>query len=320
MLISAIRDILTGVRISALTLQLTSYGGRFAFWSDVDGREPGIWRLRERLFVGDATAFGSRRVGAGGAWLPSALSGANWGPRDSQFCVMHSRGGLAVTGMSRASDGDSLYPSRPATIGGAFFAIANARTNSSAWAGYFDIQFERGVYGYGQEIAIKNKGADRASTPYFPTTGTYGIWMNTGDDSYGGAAANPNNTGFALGRGSNGNTWNRGVVIFGDALTRDGFGRGRAISLGRYHHISWYDPGNHEAFYITSGVQTGGKGSAIIALDDAIYVFNGSGATMFKLKFLAGGKSTINGRWPTASDGLEAGDLWNNNGVLTVVA
>lgn len=282
----------------------------------MDRQEPGIWRLRERLFVGDATEFGSRRAGPGGAWLPNAAAGASWGPRDSQVAVMSTRGGIAIAGLSRVSDNDAV-PTSAAAIGLAGFTIANSGGTRSGWGLYSDVQFESGSYGYGIEIAVKNKGANQTSTPYFPTTGTYGIWLNTGDNSYGGIATNPANTAIAI--GAHATTWNRGVVFFGNGLTRDGFNRGRAISLGYYHHISWYDEGNHEAFWITSGVQTSGKGSSITALDDAIYVFNGAGATMFKLKFLARGKSTINGQWPTAADGLEAGDLWNNNGVLTIV-
>lgn len=271
---------------TAQTLQAYPYGS--GFWSDVDGSSS-VWRLTNRLFVGDAVYQDNTRVGAVTApgWIANATVGANWAVRDSQLASMHQRGGLAVTGLSRSSDGDST-PSGPATIGVAGFTIGDTSGVRSCWAMYADVQFVTGTNAYGMELAIKNASATSGTpsasgtagfeaTPDFQTTGIVGLWMNTGDDSYGPAHTNPNNTAIQIGQGVNGNTWNRGLIVFGNALNRDTFGRGRAIGLGHLHHISWYDGSNHEAFYITSAVTSSGKGSSITANDFILQFFNQGG-------------------------------------------
>lgn len=267
---------------SSQLLRAYPYGD--GFWQDVDGTSS-IWRFKQRVFIGDAVYQDNTRVGAvpSPGWIPNAAAGANWAIRDSQFAVMQSRGGLAVTGMSRASDADGVS-SQPAAIGVSGFVIANSATGHSGWAGYFDVQYESGATGYGLEIAVKNKGANLDSSPDLANTGTVGIWMNCGDPSYGGAPANPNNAAIQIGSGVSGNTWNRGVVFFNSGLTRDGFGRGRAISLGLLHHVSWYDGNNNEAFYITSGVTAAGQGMSMLIINNVLVYQNQNGNRVFAVQ------------------------------------
>ena len=266
---------------------LTSTGLGSGFWSDVDGSSS-IWRFTQRLFIGGAVSQNSTRVGAQPApgFIANANIGANWAVRDSQFAVMQTRGGIAISGLSRNSDGDGIAGGHPATIGVAGYAIADTNSSSSSWAFYGDLQFQpttASFYGYGMEMAVKNKSENKETTPDFATSGTFGFWINTGDDSYGGAHTNPNNTAILIGRGVNGNTWNRGLTFLNDGLTQDGFGRGRAISLGKKHHISWYDGSNHEAFYITSNVDTAGDGMSMFVSDNLVTYQNQNGDPVARL-------------------------------------
>ncbi len=269
-----------GGLINFPTQSILNAGGA-GFWSDVDG-SASIWRFTRRMFVAQATLQDGTRVGSCG-YIPNAAAGANWAVRDSQFAVMDDRGSMAVTGITRASDGDD-QTAHPASIGVSGFVIADSANGKSGWGGYFDVQYVSGATGYGIEIAVKNTTATNlAATADNAVTGTVGIWLDTGDDSYGPVHNAPNNSAIQIGRGASGNTWNRGLVVFNNALTPDAFGRGRAISLGKLHHISWYDGNNNEAFYITSGVVTSGKGSSILALDSAFYFQNQSGVALAQM-------------------------------------
>jgi hypothetical protein len=222
---------------------LTAEPAQGGFWS-TDPSAPRIFRMRDRVFVGDAAEFPADRANTNPTWIPNSTVGANWIVRDSQLAVMQDRGGIAVAGLSRTSDGDATA-SQPATIGVSGAVIINTANAKSGWGMYSDVQFESGVYGYGIEIAVKNKGANATSTPYFATTGTYGIWLpGGGDASYGGAPTNPNNTAIAIGKNST--TWNAGIVFFADGLTgTDGVtGYGTAIELAKGHLIRWRTPNN----------------------------------------------------------------------------
>lgn len=272
-------------------VDVTNSGIGTGFWSDVDGSSS-VWRFARRMFVGNATTQNDTRVGST-TIIPNATVGANWAVRDSQFAAGQDRGGLAVTGVTRVSDGDNVA-SGPASIGIAGFVICDTAGVRSGWAGYLDVQFQTGHFGYGLEMAIKNKSgvtgtasaggtAAFESTPDFLTTGTIGIYMNTGDDSYGGAHNAPNNCAIQISSGTNGNSWNRGIIFSETALNRDVNGRGRAISLGMGHHISWYDGSNHEGFYIVSDVVTSGRGAQMIITDNVWNFQDQGGNPTFRL-------------------------------------
>lgn len=258
---------------SATSLTVVNQTTKIGFWSDVDGAAQ-VQRFRERMFIGGATLFPDTRANAHGGWLTSS-TGANWAVRDAQVAVVQSRGGLAIVGYTQTSD-NLTVPTSASAIGVAGFVRANGPTRSG-WAGYFDVQYESGFAGYGIEIAVKNKSSNLTSTPYLGVAGAIGLWLNTGDDSYGGAPVNPNNSAIQVGKSSVGLTWNKGIVFYGDGLTRDGSGRGHAIDLGYKHHITWYKPDNTVGLYITSQVNSGANGSSIQALSNGVYFLNGSG-------------------------------------------
>jgi hypothetical protein len=261
------------------------------FWADIDDDEPQIHRLRDRVFVGNAAVIHNNRFGATDSWVPDGTAGANWIPRDSQLTVLHDRGGLAISGFSRTSDGDDIA-SGPATIGITGATIGDSTGVRSCWAGYFDVQFESGTYGYGMEIAVKNKSDDRSSTPYFMTVGTYGIWMPAGgDDSYGGAHTNPNNTAIAIGKNSS--TWNRGIVFQADGLTGvdiNGLsGTALAILLGTRHLIRWYTPSNATGAQIYSAVTTTGGDQTIVFANSQTRIQGSNSADIARFEHLTSG-------------------------------
>lgn len=244
------------------------------FWEDVDG-DAQIHRMRERLFLGDAADWPATRFPSpGGAWLPNDDAGANWAPRDSQLVVMSSRGALAITGMTRSSDGDDQ---NTASIGVSGFLINDSSPGRSGWALYSDVQHEAaGGTSYGIEFAIKNaSGEDLTADAYHAVAGTVGIWLAAGgDDSYGPVHTNPSNSAIQV--GGNSSTWNRALVVFGDGLTRTN-GRACAISLGQYQSIKWTYTGNISGFTIDSGVDTNGAAVSILALNNGVYFLNASG-------------------------------------------
>jgi hypothetical protein len=267
--IKELGDALTKAAAVAIPLgvavEVTNTGIGTGFWSDVDG-SASVWRFTRRMFIGNATTQDDTRVGVT-TIIPDAATGANWAVRDSQFAVLDDRGSLAVTGISRASDGGAA---NPAVIGVAGFVINDSSTTQTARALYGDLQFQAtGTlgYGYGLELAIKNKAANKTSTPDLLDVGTYGIQLTAGGDaSYGGSPTNPSNTGILFQTGAS--TWNKGIIFANNSLTLVG-GRGRAIGLGKNYHISWYDGNNNEAFYIVSGVATSGKGASLNITDNA---------------------------------------------------
>jgi|SRR5579864_684780 len=335
------------------------------FWADVDNGTPVIWRIGERVFIGAADNYSANRVGATGGWIVSPSYGANWIPRDSNLTSMATRGDIAISGLSQAKDGDSVSPSVTAA-GIAGYTIANSAIGRSGWGAYIECQYEKGAYGYGVELVVKNKtsvsgtpsasgSAAFESTPDFATTGSIGIQFDTGDDSYGGAHTNPNNTAITIGQGVNGNTWNRGIIIFGNALTPGALGRSRAISLGLLHHISWYDGNNNEAFYITSGVTGAGQGASLYLQNNTMNYQNSNGnkiVQMVNTGFSTQNYITLNNgvtgsapvigangtdtnislivaptgptgtfavqTLPTGPTGLPTGGFWNNGGYVCV--
>ncbi len=263
-----------------------SQGG---FWSDLDDPDPSIWRFRDRVFIGDAAEFPSTRSNTSTTWIPNAATGANWVVRDSQVGVMQDKGGIAISGLTRAVDGDATA-SHPASIGVAGVVIANSATGNSGWGLYSDVQFESGTYGYGLEIAVKNKDVDRTSTPYFATSGTYGIWLpGGGDASYGGSPTFPNNTAIAIGKNST--TWNKGIVFFADGLTgTDGVtGFGYAIEMARGHCIRWRTPNNATGGMITSEVTSDASDTGMRFADNQVRFIGPSSSNMGRFIHVASG-------------------------------
>lgn len=270
-------------------------GGQPISFNGVDPGFSGMWpdvtatarivRLRDRLFMGDAAVCTGNNSGTQGGKIPTGVEGASWGIRDAQFVSFATNGNIGVAGYTRSQD--TTREPCPA-IGVAGFAIGNFATRS-VWALYGDVQHEVGPYAYGLELAVKNKGANKTSTPYYATEGTYGIWLPAGgDNSYGGAAANPNNTAIAIGK--NASTWNKGLVFFAESITgTDGVtGTGTAIEMAKGHRVVWRAPGNFTGFSIRSEVSTSSSDVAMTATNNNISFTGANGNSIFQLVHTSG--------------------------------
>lgn len=327
------------------------------FWSDKDPNKPQIWRLQDRMFIGAAAGYSDTRSNPSGGWIPNTAYGANWAIRDSQFGVMAARGCMAVTGMSQTKDGDAVsMSSPPSAIGLSGFVICNSTRSvlNTGWAGYLDVQFESGLAGYGLEVAVKNKsGVNSINTPDDGgVSGASGVrCVGGGDPTYGGVSTNPSNAAYTV--EANSNTWNTGILIFSNSLTKSDAGFSQAIKMGLKAKVSWYTGMGVEGFMITSQVVTASRTISLQALDNELDLLNQSGQAMFKVRNVDGavnyplvvsgvsgtnpilqvggtdtnvgltitmkGTGTINLKLPTSSAGLNSGDWWSNNGVVTIV-
>jgi hypothetical protein len=246
--------------------------GSTGFWPDVTSTSS-IWRARDRLFVGVGAASTGNKTGTQGGIIPLAANGANWASRDSVGFFASSTGLIALSGVASNASIDTGVGMPTETIGVGGFVIGSTASRS-VWGLYSDVQFEAGSYGYGCEFAIKNKGADVTTTPYFATTGTYGLWVAAGGDpSYGGAATANSNTAILIGKNNTQSfNWNRGLVFLADAISgTDGTtGTGTAIEMAKGQQIVWRAPGNYTGFIVRSDITTTGKQKQLTAGDTYI--------------------------------------------------
>ena len=263
--------------VNSLTYGTSTTTNSSSFWPDVS-TDVQMHRMSGRLFVYDGVTFTGNFSGTQSGFVPTSTEGANWAPRDSAFFAASKRGLMAITGFASNENMPAGAPTE--TIGVSGFAIAK-QSAKSAWGLYSDLQFESGTYGYGLEIAVKNKSTNQTSTPYFATTGVYGLWLpGGGDSSYGGASTNPSNTAIAIGK--NGNTWNRGIVFFAESITgTDGVtGTGTAIELAKGHIINWRAPGNVSGFGIRSDVSSASSDVALVATNNALSLLGNGGVNI----------------------------------------
>lgn len=250
--------------------------GSGSMWQGVTAGTPQNWSYSDRMFVGNA-AFNIPidRNNTNTTFLPNATIGANWGPRDSQFVAMATAGNMAITGASRTSDGDAIG-SGPTSSGLNGFVLCNSTLSRSCWAGYLDVQYESGGHGYGVEIALKNKASNVTTDPYStPSTGGYGIQLaGGGDNSYGGASANPWDTGIIFTKNSN--TFNQGIVFKNDALAGV-----NAISMGQTHRINWYSGASTISAQVMSG--SGSPAGVVSCTARCLYLRTdgGAGTTLY---------------------------------------
>lgn len=268
--------------------------GAEGFWPDVDAATR-VHRMRDRVFMGGAAAFTGNRTGTQSGFIPTATEGANWAPRDSMVLAATDQGRIALSGVATNDNMDLAGGEPTETIGVGGFVIGN-QASRSVWGLYSDVQYEAGSYGYGMEIAMKNKsGVDDTTTPYFLTTGTYGFWMPAGgDNAYGGEATDNCNTALLIG-GKRGWTWNKGIVFQSDGITGcDGLsGLGICIEMGAFQAIRWLTPTNNTGGLIRATTTTAGAETTITMANNSI-VFNGAAlSNLLKLVHNSGGVDGI---------------------------
>jgi hypothetical protein len=201
-------------------------------------------------------------------WLTNSSQGALWlaqGAFNSVMPLGDEGTGQAFAGFTKSSFGGSA-------IGVAGAAIGDDGSRS-CFGLYSDVQFEAGTYGYGAEIVVKHKAADKTTTPYSgPTGSTYGIQLNGGgDSSYGGAATGPSTAGIIF-VGAEG--WNRGIVFYKDSITgTDGStGTGVAIEMAHSHLMQWRNEND-----VVANIGITGTGSNV----DIVFTPAGTGKMRF---------------------------------------
>ncbi len=272
-----------------LRTSIANFQNKNGFWSDKDVSPPAFWRIRDRVGVGQAATIGDTLSGFDSSltWLPNSAAGANWILRDSQFSVMQDRGTIAVSGLSRASDGDFAHDA----IGLAGFSISDL-DNSSAWGGYFEVQLESGTGrgAYAIEIDVKNKGANVVGSPYSLGAGGHGLWIVAGgDSSYGGSPANPSNSAVTV--LNNSHTWNNGILIKSTAITAGG----AAIKLANVssHRIVWESAAGVTAGQISCSATTAAANMSLNFLDNLAYFGNNAGTRILGISS-PGGSTAAN--------------------------
>ncbi len=274
---------------------------KLAFWTDVSSGvgQQRIDRNQGRAFFGNAALMPGTRSNTNDTWLSSSAVGANWAPRDSTVAVMQDWGGMALTGASRASDGDAIS-SPPATIGVSGFTINDTTVvGRNAWSLYSDVQHQPNAsisnqaQSFGLEMALKNKASDIAGRPYGLGYGVHGLWIQCGGDaSYGGASTNPINSGITFKKG--GNTTNVGILFDATAIAgTDGVtGTGVAMALARGHRLNWYYAGDNLGASIYSTVDAANSNVTMVFDDNTIQLFGTTSNRMFSCVQTANG---ING-------------------------
>jgi hypothetical protein len=229
-----------------------------AFYPDTDGAS--ITREHNRLFVHQGADFTGNFSGPQQGFVSGPTDGADWGPRDAALFVAQDRGMLSVVGFSSNENPERDNAIANCAIAG--FAIGNKATGvggSSARTFYGDLQFEQGQYGFGIELALKNKtGVTIDCTPYTRNFKVTGFWIVPGGDvSYGGSPTADVCVAMAFG-GSTGTgmKFNKGIVFWTNALRPDANGRGQALALGQSQEVAWYTASGGGRFNITSEGQT----------------------------------------------------------------
>ena len=233
------------------------------------------------LILSGSVAYADAPVQIGQVPAFTTVDLDDWFVRDSEAMVT-SRGGLiALTGASRSSDDDGLAPSETIGLAG---LVLNDRAGGTAWAGYFEAIHEaNALKSVGLEIAVKNKGEDKTTTPYVYTNGPTGIWFAAGSDaSYGGAPTAPSDVAIHIGKNST--TWNTGIVFQATGLTgTDGVtGNAKAISLAKGHLIQWRAPGSAVGANLYSDISQPNKSINQVFTEEGVYWWSGGMVAQFK--------------------------------------
>jgi hypothetical protein len=245
------------------------------FWPDVDS-DTHIWRMRDRVFVGDAADATGNRTGTQTAWPAVAADGPSWMPRDATVLSIAPTGKIAVSGLSRASDLDVSEIGLFSPIGISGYADGDT-DGVTVWGGYFEaVKRNTDSFAFGIEVDAKNMDANVSPTSYSTPAGAYGIWTAGGGDSaYGGTPTNPSAAAIAI--VPNDSTWNVGLVIRNDALTDIGSGFTNAIDMPAKAIVRWRMTGSFSGFFIRSDVDNNGQTHAIVAGNNAVQFLGPSG-------------------------------------------
>jgi hypothetical protein len=267
------------------------------FWTDLG--PAAIWRLKDRVFVGDAAdTSGQWAATTSESWVATDI--AYWPERSSQFMSASTVGGIAGCFASRTSDYNDAHPA--AAIGVAGFSYNdNATPGLACWSGYFEaVRTALSLSAaYGLEITSKNQSTDVTSTPYLTLGwGCIGIWLPAGgDDSYGGASTNPSNCAIMIGKNSQ--PWNKGIIFRSDGITGtdgSGTGTGIAIDLAAGHVINWTGPTGGTSATIYSKSTTAAQNMGIVFEDNSIRFTGHAGVSAYRSDHIPGAVNYLTAR------------------------
>jgi hypothetical protein len=180
-----------------------------------------------------------------GSLILDNIDGAYWALTNSVEAVYSSYPTMAVVGYVSNNIDTSINDFGGIAVSG---FVKGTKPNETSWGLYSDLQLNStatDAWCHGLEVAAKNKGLNKNSTPYNKAGGVLGIWLaGGGDPVYGGAPTNPSNAGISFIK--NGHTWNKGIVFHDTSLTGcDGItGIGSAISMAKGHQVEWWASGS----------------------------------------------------------------------------
>lgn len=210
------------------------------FHPDVEP-EAQIWRLRDRVFIGDAAAANGNFTGNQGAWPTNAAAGPSWIIRDSTFIASAPNGNIAIAGLARSSDRNTAATTVCGVVGAALGDVVGG----SPRAFYGDVSNEACAFAVGMELAVKNRKSEVTADAYTTSdsgNGTFGMTINTGDNAYGGDGLYNGTAAMTIAGGNSGNTsrWNLGIMFQAASLTVDGNSRSTAMAFGQKTGMKWY--------------------------------------------------------------------------------
>jgi hypothetical protein len=286
-----------------------SYPAEGGFWPDVDPAT-NIWRMRDRVFVGEAAGATGNRTGTQTAWPSQSFYGPNWIVRDSQLVATAETGLIAVSGLSRTSDQDTSGGNPTESIGGAFYAEAD-RDSSFAWGTYIEVVRRNDTsQGYCIELDAKNIGASVSPNAYTLGVTVHGIWAAAGGDgTYGGVPTNP--SGAAIVIVPNDSTWNTGIVFSATSLTgTDGVtGTANAVEMAKGHQLVWREAGGLIGALVRSDVSVATQRSQVLFGNNVMQVLNFGSKRTFQIEHVSSGVNFLNAKGSVTGTGvsLEAG-------------
>lgn len=248
-----------GISLSGGGVPTFLVGGLPCFWSDVHSCVPENIRGRERALFGNAVLMTDASATCCSAtWLGtnSTAVAPIYLARDAQTLSMSDVGAVALSGMTRSSDGGTNGRA-PIGVGG--YALLNPSGISGeqikAYGGYFqcdnrEITITTGVC-YGAELDAVNYGPNQTGDAYGPGFGSFGLWLGAGGSQ---SPTNPSNAVFAT--AANGTTWNEGFILADGSLTKDGNGNSVAMSMGQGATLTWMVSGGVVGSQIRGSVST----------------------------------------------------------------
>jgi hypothetical protein len=154
-------------------------------------------------------------------------------------------------------------------IGMSAFAISDTLDGSGTWASYFHYHRHAGAgTGFAGEVNVKNMGSDIVNDSYnhMPAGSNIGWWMAAGGDAAIAVPANPSTAAIVI--GSNGTTWNKGIVFESDGLTADVSGYMVAVSLAQKQLVKGWVSAGVAGANIRSEVSDGARPSQYVFVND----------------------------------------------------